>query len=524
MKQIGLFFIAYTAALLCAEAPLVQTELISTMMFEQLLGKKEKTAQDYQEISSYVYETPEAEKFVDIYAAQDPQLYTSLLALTEEKQDFQKLALYAEQAIEKGITEGYYYATHANLWQHTLGSTTIQTYLNKAAYEKNCKQDEAKLLLAYILNLQGRTHKALPLMKELDAKNISFASSMLGDHYVLHSRNYSDQVNTRKAYDCFTRALKGKVFPLDNSLNGCDSRTVACVALGSMWEANKVPQDARGAHENYLEKAYQYYKQASTSTGKTHMARLVWIGKIQDPAMSSADAVEVFKNEAQKYNLASFLYATILFEQEKPQEAIQILQKSDTDASPLAMMQLGIACYFGLGIDQDFASAKKIFDIINKMNFEIGIKDVYLAQSYIHFFGLGVDQNKQKALSLMNKVNDEASLSLIMVPANILFPAFDQAIAEYKEELAENEQALKNRQDALLAELSREKSSRQAQRGKKTPYKRTNLLPKKPAHPVATSSEPFLPAAMAQKPEFSAIGEPKDSHGTGMARQKMVAL
>ena len=174
MKQIGLFFIAYTAALLCGEAPLVQTELISTMMFEQLLGKKEKTAQDYQEISSYVFhETPEAEKFVDIYAAQDPQLYTllALLALTEEKQDFQKLALYAEQAIEKGITEGAtYYATHANLWQHTLGSTTIQTYLNKAAYEKNCKQDEAKLLLAYILNLQGRTHKALPLMKELDAK------------------------------------------------------------------------------------------------------------------------------------------------------------------------------------------------------------------------------------------------------------------------------------------------------------------------------------------------------------------
>ena len=256
MKKINLFFIIYTAALWCAEVPLLSPDFISTATFEKLLAKKEKTAEDYLDIAAIAYQIPEAENLLVARAAQDPQIYKSLLLSTAGRRDFKKLALYAEKAIEQGIIEGYYYAACARIRLGDKSSPQVQAYLDKAAFQKNDTQDEAKLLLAHIAFGAGAMDQVSPLLKELDAKNIGAASLMLGYEYLLHSRNYTDKNNTRKAYDYFMRAIKGKALPADmyTDTPGNDAKTMASIALGMMWELNKVPQDRRTSHENHFEK------------------------------------------------------------------------------------------------------------------------------------------------------------------------------------------------------------------------------------------------------------------------------
>ena len=58
-------------------------------------------------------------------------------------------------------------------------------------------------------------------------------------------------------------------------------------------------------------KRINHYKQANNTGGLVSMARLVWTGKRQDPAMSLAQAIEIFKHAVKKSPQEQF--STLLF-------------------------------------------------------------------------------------------------------------------------------------------------------------------------------------------------------------------
>lgn len=200
-------------------------------------------------------------------------------------------------------------------------------------------------------------------------------------------------------------------------------------------------------------KASEEYK-VSGLRGRLHYEQLVWTNKIDG---DKAVAKEIFKNVACTYGdiVATFMYSAILIAEGQEEEGVKILQEAyskNKNMLSMSMLQLGIAYWYGAGIERDQAKALDLFEKINKNE----NAEALVAQGYLYLKGLGVEQDIDKGLALIDESKNKITMNYL--DPEVLFPD----IREMREHRAET------MRQALLAEEEGQKKSKKG-KGKARP-------------------------------------------------------
>lgn len=432
-----------------------------------------------------------AEEELSINPAENEKSYQKLIDEAYEEGDFQKMLEYALEEVKLGSHASYYYAGIAadNLGDYE----EAMKHFNRAAMKKNELQNEARSKLADLLmhELRRPNNMVRSLYSALDKEGFAKGAYELGISYLY------DESDTKEAYKYFLRALRGSPLSGDNT----NFLSRASVELGFMWELGEVP--GRNANPK---NAYDYFKDAcenDSPAGCVNMNRLIWTEKFIPAGVKRqqavSDAVQEFKKYASTNNQAAFLYGAALIARGDEDVAVRAFENIDVSKMqdfPLAALQLGIAYYFGSGVEKDEEKANIYFDMVQRI--ENGYRSAFFAQGYLSYLGLGGEQkDEQKGLTLMLEAKQEHDD--IWIPIEVMFPMIKQVLEKYETEKKKRQHDIG---DQLIEEEGAEKAQQHKSGRKKKAGKKKHPSSSVPIEERASSStETFLAEPVEQPSE-----------------------
>lgn len=190
----------------------------------------------------------------------------------------------------------------------------------------------------------------------------------------------------------------------------------ACNDVGSLYEWGLIkPPKNRTA----IQEALKYFTMAKDATdnpdtfglirAKTHIARLIWTGKIDDhdPVKKEQAKNELKDCANQGDDMALSLYSAILINQGDIDQAIDLLRRfyegTGKASPPLIKLQLAIAYQDGwTDISNSATLATDLFQAI-LVNPYTNFRSSFLTRAYMYIMGIGVEKNEQLGFSLLEE-------------------------------------------------------------------------------------------------------------------------
>lgn len=222
--------------------------------------------------------------------------------------------------------------------------------------------------------------------------------------------------------------------------------------------------------------AYADYEKEGDITG---MLSLILTGRWQVTEDRKNHLLNVVKQGAlnNPNSLFAFMYCLLQITEGNVEEGVarlRLFNQGSLMRAPLAKFQLGMAYYYGIGVDQDQKKAEDYF-VSAEASLTLSGR---VAQGYRIFYGIGKEKDEKKALSYFS---DRTVFDDLPLPFELLFPDIAKAMSEKAEEERKQAAAL------LLAEEEKAEQGKKKKKPRKIKKREQKEAREKP-QPQASSS------------------------------------
>lgn len=358
--------------------------------------------------------------------------YTALIDLASAKNNTDQLITYVNDSVKRGFVDQYSVAGVVYLAQKKYKQAreyfektikSLEPYQQHPFLKKI--RDEILVELANLFNkgLGGPKdpQKANEILTRLAAENNTRALYFLALNYL-----YGNEVVKKNPHEAQRLFLKIEKIGNPTDINSKIIYWRTLGLLGLMFEKgfDHVKPD--------LKKAVEYFKKDKVY-GEFHIARLILTQKISGDRDQAKKVLEKSDN-----TFAAYLYGTILISEGEPEKGLIFLKKAAAQDTTQALvyLQLAIAYHYGFGVDQDEKKSQEYFQRISN-DPDTRHRSLFLARGYIRFFGIGVKQDINKGLELINE--SENKIDDVFFSTEQIFPAIIKLRAE--QELLKAQQA-----------------------------------------------------------------------------------